>query len=237
MNVVFWHICEMNNWKKVILDQYNTLVSSGLMDSIDKCYIVFLGSNINNISWFIEKNAKLQLMDYSKNLHEYERLCLHSMLRWSRLNTANVLYIHAKGVSRPNTHEYKVNDNVWAWRKMMEYFLIEKYEICIDKLKDYDVVGCNLIDMGNDLKIAKENHKMHFSGNFWWSKTSYIKKLPYIVPSINDLAKNEAYLLCERWVLSPYPNTKVCEIYRYPYSEDKRFYYRMVRRSEYENAI
>lgn len=235
MNVVFWHICEMNNWKKVILDQYETLVSSGLMDSIDKCYIVFLGSNIKNISWFLEKNKKLQLMDYSKNLREYERLCLHSMLRWSRINVANILYIHAKGVSRPNTPKHKTNDNIWEWRKMMEYFLIEKHEECIEKLKDYDVVGCNLIDMGNDLRIAQENHKLHFSGNFWWSKTNYIRKLPYIVPSIDDLSKNEAYLLCERWVLSLYPLTKICEIYRYPYKADKRFYYHMVRRSEYED--
>lgn len=235
MNVIFWHICEMNNWKKVILDQYDTIVSSGLMNDIDKCYIVFLGHNIKNISWFIDKHDKLKLIDYNKNLHEYERLCLHSLLRWSQKNTANVLYIHAKGVSRPNTTNNMTNDNIWYWRKMMEYFLIEKYKICLDRLQTYDVVGCNIMDMGNDLKLGKEDHKMHFSGNFWWSKTSYIKNLPFIAPSISDLSKNEAYLLCERWILSLYPKTKICEIYNYPHQEDKRFYYRKICRNEYEN--
>jgi len=48
----------------------------------------------------------------------------------------------------------------------MEYFLIYKHNDCIELLNEYDTVGINYID------------KLHYSGNFWWTKGSYFKKLP-----------------------------------------------------------
>lgn len=54
---------------------------------------------------------------------------------------------------------------------MMLYFLVEKYDECINQLnKNYDTVGCNYL-------FATHAYPMHYSGNFWWSKSSYINKL------------------------------------------------------------
>ena len=44
----------------------------------------------------------------------------------------------------------------------MEYFLIEKYKICIKHLNNYDVVGINYCTT-----------PPHYSGNFWWSTYNY----------------------------------------------------------------
>jgi hypothetical protein len=53
----------------------------------------------------------------------------------------------------------------------MEYFLIEKWEDCILKLKDYDTCGVNL-------NTELPSIKTHYSGNFWWANSSYIRKIP-----------------------------------------------------------
>lgn len=235
-NVIFWHICGINDWELIVRDQLRSIENSGLLDNISKCFVTYLGNNKNEISWLVKANKKIVLSKYSDNLYEYERLCLHDMLSWSKKNKANILYIHAKGVSRGNDDAY-IKNNIWEWRKMMEFFLIENYQICLKNLVNNDAIGCNLIDMGNFVCLKDEKHRLHFSGNFWWSKTDHIKTLPRIAPNINDLRKNETYLLCERWVLSKYPDMKIYEIYNYPYYKDKRFYYHTIKRSDYEDVI
>jgi hypothetical protein len=45
--------------------------------------------------------------------------------------------------------------------------------MCIDQLNNgANAVGCNLQERGAPL---------HYSGNFWWSKSSHIRNLPKIV--------------------------------------------------------
>ena len=75
----------------------------------------------------------------------------------------NVLYLHTKGVKHNNN-----NVNVNDWIDYLTYFNITKYETCINYLQEYDAVGVNL---------QNGNVETHYSGNFWWTKSQYIKKL------------------------------------------------------------
>lgn len=219
--VIFWHICELNNWKEVVEDQYNSLFESGLLEKADCIHLTFLGKSEDNINWLLSKNKKLNLKNYSNNICHYERMCLNSLGEWSKKNKALVFYFHAKGVSKIHQKE-----NVWAWRKMLEYYLIQNHNECIFLLNEYDTVGGNLCDIGNNmhdgspLLISNENHKMHYSGNFWWSKTEYLSKLLPIPESI-PLEKDVNYWICERWILQPYPNVKLKEFFR----TEKQHYY------------
>lgn len=209
-NVIFWHICELNDWKDIVIDQYNSLIASEILGLIDCVYITFLGSDINNISWLIEKNIKFRLDVFDTDIHLFEKACLHSMKRWSQHNNSNILYIHTKGARyKHKTNQYLVK----KWRKMLEYFLIFGHKACLDILKDYDSVGCSLLQEGNHLQILDESHRWHYSGNFWWSKTSYIKNLPDI-PNIPLNGPDLAYRLTERWVLYPYVEDRHFEIFR-----------------------
>jgi hypothetical protein len=54
------------------------------------------------------------------------------------------------------------------WRKFMEFFNLIKKDDCLKILDKYDTCGVNLTD---------QPYK-HYSGNFWWSKSSYICTLP-----------------------------------------------------------
>ena len=74
----------------------------------------------------------------------------------------NVLYLHSKGV-KWNNKKQCISD----WVSLLLYFNIKYHEEILNKLDNYDVIGVNL---------SLENI-IHFSGNFWWSKSSYIKTL------------------------------------------------------------
>ena len=66
-----------------------------------------------------------------------------------------------------SNHITHIKNCVNDWRKYMEYFIIENYESCLVILDKYDACGVNLCS----------NPTKHFSGNFWWSTSEYIKKL------------------------------------------------------------
>ena len=108
----------------------------------------------------------------------------------------NILYIHTKGVCYNSTH-YLYN-HVNDWIDMMLYFLVEKYDICLDILNnDYDTIGCNY---SNCIINEKEITPPHYSGNFWWSNTNYISNLPKLddIPNTNqEWYKNQS----EFWIL------------------------------------
>lgn len=215
-NNIFWHICQMNNWKNVVEDQYATIINSKLINVIDKIFINFTGTDHKEINFLKDKEPKIEIINFTTKYNDYERPCLHKMLEWSQVNKSNILYIHTKGVSRPKNH------NVWLWRKMLEKWLIFEHTECINLLFDNDVVGVNFLDSGLKYqKISNENHCVHFSGNFWWSKTEYIKTLPKIREDISDLSANRQHWLCERWIMVHYPNIKYHEIFSTKY---KHFY-------------
>jgi len=72
----------------------------------------------------------------------------------------NVGYIHGKGITNLTKYTNK-------WRKALEYAILEKYQDNINALENsYDVSG-----------IFWMKSNLHFSGNFWWARSSYIKTL------------------------------------------------------------
>ena len=63
---------------------------------------------------------------------------------------------------------------------MLEYFCIAKWKDAIIKLKDSYTCGCEMYphkgEHYNDKNYSK-NKIWHYSGNFWWTNSSYIKKI------------------------------------------------------------
>jgi hypothetical protein len=123
----------------------------------------------------IFKDPKFEIIYVGKS-SEYERPTLLHMRAKSEEETVNYFYLHTKGIRHfGNDNEQQIID----WINLMLYWNIEKWEWANEKLTQYDTYGCN--DMGN-----------HYSGNFWWAKSSHIKKLPTII--------NDGYCDPEGWV-------------------------------------
>ena len=182
---LFWHICSIGRWKEVVSDQLETLRSSGLLSELDRIHVTLLGES-DSIDFLNE--PKMEVRIRSENIRHYESLCLNDMRKWCESNDSKVLYIHSKGVSRSGS-EY---ENVWEWRKMMEYFLIENWRECVAALDKHDTVGCNVSSCG----FGK-----HYSGNFWWSKSSYLSRLQNVEIKEEDCG----FWRCETWIMTGDP--------------------------------
>ena len=131
---------------------------------------------IINIGKEIEKGE-----NYSPDTSLFEIPTINKMVQFSKENPNDIiLYLHTKGVSYSDDYTEE-ND----WIDMMLYFLLE-----VDNLENYDCMGCNY----NTLPFP------HFSGNFWWATTNYLKTLPMI--SEINVDKNSA----EWWLHQNKPN-------------------------------
>ena len=118
----------------------------------------------------------------------------------------------------------------------MEYFVIGCYLECIKNLNIYDTIGCNIVNMfcyDKDKVAVNKEHTVHYSGNFWWSKKSYINTLPYLDIDLSTESVNTRYR-AENWILSNYPDAKIGVIFQddtntHPYHRYVFEYYKGMR--------
>lgn len=166
-NIIYFHICLLNNWLEVVNDMINEIFNSFLINKIKYVFFFVLGEknekNISDINNLLNKNDKFYLRSFEENMKIYEKSTLNFLLQDCKNNLENckILYLHSKGITKPD------NINVYYWRKYMEYFVIHQNDICIKILNESDTCGVNY----------RKLPKKHYSGNFWWSNSNYIKNL------------------------------------------------------------
>jgi hypothetical protein len=171
-NYIYIHICCINNWKDVLHVLYFNIKSSGLHDVVTriKCNALCDPESKQDVENYFSEwlltDAKLELLGIMCDLSLYETPTIN-LLHKHAIDTEdadnfNVLYLHTKGVTR-------INVNVDDWVKYMIHFNVHKYKTCMEYLTthEYDTVGVNL----------STTPSTHYSGNFWWAKSSYLKKL------------------------------------------------------------
>jgi hypothetical protein len=137
----------------------NYINDNKLIHILDAIYIVNIGNKIEKTY----DNDKIHIINYSENEKLWEIPTIKLLHIFSEFNNdCNILYLHTKGVS------YNVIPNqIMDWTNMMLYYNITKFESNIKLLEKYDAIGCNFLE---------KPHK-HFSGNFWWAKSSYIRTI------------------------------------------------------------
>ena len=206
---IFIHICAIENWESILDELINIIKKSGLYKKIDKIHLGILGNIekeiINSkIDVYENENEKnlFNILYINHNIHSYEIPTINEIKLFCQDKTSEIyiLYLHTKGVRRAG------NDDVTkSWINMMSYFLIENYEYCIKNLIKYDTIGNNIVNdfcTNDKSSFVNNDHTLHYSGNFWWSKKSYINNLPFLN---NDDNRYKA----ENWILSKYPQTKI----------------------------
>ena len=149
--------------------QIHRLYSSGLLKEAEHIHFGVNGDqelfNVpektiikRNKNWKEETETLMSLRDFASENPDYK-----------------ILYLHTKGSSK-NTLESQ------SWRLMMEYFVIDRWNECVEYLNDYDCVGQTWIVLGdtvwsNGESTPNVNNVGHYPGNFWWANASYINRL------------------------------------------------------------
>lgn len=197
-NNLYYHIYmpDDNSWASIFTDQMERLLNSNLCWKVNKFKITCIGKQdaiqklvgllkyYNHVAKFpielkaIDKRISDNQLGYIDSMvdgnvvTETETLSsiYHDCLKAEE--PFNVLYFHAKGVTaierQLNTGNYGNFVNLLHWRKHLDWFAFDKYDECMERLQYSDVVGTNFCSWPSP----------HYSGNYWWTTSEYIKKLP-----------------------------------------------------------
>jgi len=157
-NYIYIHIACINNYKDVFNEIMFKIKDSKLYDIVSEIRCGILGV-CDDITIF--NDPKVVIRGQSDNLLLYESFTINLILDDAMNNDFNVLYLHTKGVTKPN------NIYVKDWMEYLCYFNIYRHKECLELLYYNDAVGVNLLNKPT----------WHYNGNIWWSKSTYIKNL------------------------------------------------------------
>ena len=203
-NAVFYHVWGSPSLGVTILiidSQLNKIYSSGLHKD-SKIVCVVSGHHCGEVSAYLKTFSWIEMV-ITKTEHgenKYEAFTLEFLHKFCVSNPqANVLYFHTKGCAtlsdaNPDgtTHiTFKRNTN--SWRNLMDWVCITNWKDRVKELETYDTTGCRF---GN-------GPSPHYSGNFWWAKGSYVKKLVPLKDYTHDWGER---MKCEFWIGSGNPN-------------------------------
>lgn len=188
-NICVWiHIGLLGRWEEILKEELDLLKSSGLAKHAKIFYCVVGGSK-EKVEPLMD-GLNRQCVGEFGDVRLHECPTLHHLHNFAKENpNKKVLYIHTKGTSQPK------DSNSDEWRRYMLYFLVGHYQECLHFLDSYSTVGVHLIG-GN-----------HYSGNFWWAQTNFLKTLIPLAQkecwSANPPGTpNHPRLKAEHWCLS-----------------------------------
>lgn len=171
MNLIVYHIYCVNEYLPLVKEQVSRLIDSGLYDWCDALEVTCVDetNNFEGIDEVFKELKKVNL--FKTNINRFEYYPLKKIWDYSQTYEGKVFYFHSKGVSnkykihnQKEVSDWKVNGIRW-WKEIMEYFLIDNWKDCIEKLETND--NCGVTNVSN-----------WYWGNFWWSNLSYVKENP-----------------------------------------------------------
>lgn len=202
---IYFHICCINNWTEIVRNILRSIFSSGLYEEITEIRCCILGKR-EYLNDDIFTDRKIRIIYRSEDISLRELITLNLLLEDSKREDFYVLYLHSKGVSKSD------NPHIRDWTNYMLYFNVHLYEIAVKNLKYSDACGVNY-------------QCNQYSGNYWWSKSSYIRKLSKLPPP--DQANN---VVPETWLTShglrdkPGEHCKIVSLWRSGVSHYKNPY-------------
>jgi len=203
-NAIFIHAAILDKCKERVIQYLEIISNSGLIENVEFIYICFIGEKnipLNNTDISAYNNKQnIYLIKLSNNLQDFELPTLNYLYNFCSYNiNYNILYIHTKNVGK------EINFCIEEQIEYMLYFLINKWQICIEQLSNYHACGV-------DLRIEPV---LHYSGNFWWASSDHIASLPppadfnnlskYPNP-LQSLRHNQEFWIC-------YNNTKFISLW------------------------
>lgn len=187
---MFVHLNDMPGAFDVMSEQLTLASESGLLDAADEVILCTNGNPDN----FDQAKAIMNKEDYPNvtfvhtsdktQYWEYPTLDLmKSECDALAEEEFYICYFHLKGLSRGN--DSRSSD----WRHYLNYWTIERWQDNIAKLDEgMDTVGINFI----------EHPWPHYSGNFWWARASYIRKLtPLTHPDKIEWGKPSKFIVTD----------------------------------------
>jgi len=186
---IFFHVYLKSGYTHILLNKFKKLKASGLYEKTNKIYLPLFGDDFDSHSEFLNElkdvYPKIEYSLITNQEFKNEPDTLNFMLKKAKEYSTNtpMLYLHTKGLSY--THPI-IKRNVEAWVRYLDLFVINKWEECVKALEENDAAG--------GLYVYQD--PKHFSGNFWWANSDYLKTLPRLNShNINQYNRGEFWIL------------------------------------------
>lgn len=203
---IYFHCYCFGSYASILYNKYKKINNSELLKNIDNFYVIVSNTQERHkdfLQQFSTLSNKIKIINLPNPVFNDESDTLNFILQKSNDSSTNrrILYLHTKGV----THSHQlVKKNVDAWVEYLDLYNIHKWKECVDALDTNDVAG----------GLYESSNPKHFSGNFWWANTNYIKTLPEITEKNYKLFNRGEF-----WILSNtdkiYPVSENSTIDRY----------------------
>lgn len=197
--VGFYHVAMMCDWLTLVKNQVAKLKKHSLINyelgdrghagTGSLIYLCAVGPK-EEYDKMPQLHPRIIPIHVSDNLLDYEHPTIEKIHELSKEESFYCLYFHTKGVSLPIYKDDKkklaerfhkphivkrfgrpgyeeLAKNTRNWRLFLEYFTIQKWSNNMLFLERFDCVGPRWIKEGFP----------HFSGNFWWANSEYLRKL------------------------------------------------------------
>jgi len=186
---IFFHVYLKSGYTHILLNKFKKFKASGLYEKTNKIYLPLFGDDFDSHSEFLNElkdvYPKIEYSLITNQEFKNEPDTLNFMLKKANEYSSNtpMLYLHTKGLSY--THPI-MKRNVEAWVRYLDLFVINKWEECVKALEENDAAG--------GLYVYQD--PKHFSGNFWWANSDYLKTLPRLNShNINQYNRGEFWIL------------------------------------------
>lgn len=170
---IYFHICCIGDWYKIVEKILFKIKNSGLYHEIQEIRCSILGDYRHYQHLF--QDPKIKIISHSYDIQLLEKHTINQLYHDATQSKDEfyVLYLNTTEVHHDPSSQ--ISKYIYDWVEYMCYFNIYQYETCLQLLGYSNGVGLNLQENN------KENIPYHYSGNFWWSKASNIRKLDRIV--------------------------------------------------------
>lgn len=185
---IFFHVYLKNDFSHILLSKFKKFKASGLYEKSNKIYLSLFGDIEKHQEFLTDLKdlySKIEYVLIANKEFDNEADTLNFMLKKASEYSSNtpMLYVHAKGVS--HTHPI-MKKNIGAWVRYLDLYTINKWEECIQGLRDNDAAG----------GLYESSDPKHFSGNFFWANSEYIQSLPRITSyNIDNYNRGEFWIL------------------------------------------
>lgn len=190
--IIYIHVCQIGQWRVPFNMIMNAIKESGLYNNCREIRVGVVNNSSTIIPDDVLNDPKIVIIAHGP-CSLYERVTLHKMREHADIDNCQYLYLHTKGLKHLDHDDYK-KECVLDWIKLMIHWNIRMWETASLTLISQDAYGCEYSHIP----------KRHFSGNFWWANSCYIRTLPRTI--------GHDYCDPEFWVLDRHENL-VCNIY------------------------
>ncbi len=192
-----YHIWCAPGWDRMVSEQMRHLRASGLWEHTEALFISCIVADKCEEEKLraVIGNGPVKFISITTNSSVYEFPALEYIYNLSQKEDFLFYYFHTKGISyqslqTTNATFLHFQTKIESWRHMMEYFLMDQWQVAVNVLNDgYDTYGCYLFPPFKNVMYA---------GNFWWSHSTYFRTLPKLS---NQIKKTDRFM-AEEWLLS-----------------------------------